>query len=89
MVARSTTEAEARAMTLAICEVLWLKKLLKDLGIKTDQPIPVKCDNKVKLAIAANPVHHDKMKHVDIVFNFIKDHSSKGTIAPQYVCFVN
>jgi hypothetical protein len=33
VVARSTTEAEYRAMALSLCELLWLKDLLKELQL--------------------------------------------------------
>jgi len=34
VVSRSSTEAEFRSMTLAICELLWIKIILEDLRIK-------------------------------------------------------
>ena len=34
VVARSSAEAEFRGMSHGVCELLWLKKLLRDLGFK-------------------------------------------------------
>ena len=80
VVARSTAEAEYRSMALTICEVMWLRQLLKDLGIKDIGSTVVKCDNQAALAIAANPVHHEKTKHVDIDCHFIRDKATEGII---------
>ena len=85
VVARSSAEAEYRSMALVICEVMWLKQLLKDLGLKCLGQTPVHCDNQAALAIAANPVHHEKTKHVDIDCHFIRDKTTEGVITPTYI----
>ena len=52
MVARSSAEAKYGVMALGICEILWLKLLLKDFGIKHDHPMKLFCNNKVAHDIA-------------------------------------
>ncbi|RVX19250.1 Retrovirus-related Pol polyprotein from transposon RE2 [Vitis vinifera] len=46
VVARSSAEAEFRGMALGLCEALWLRLLLQDLGYLSRQPIRLFCDNK-------------------------------------------
>ena len=60
MVARSNVEAEFRAMTHGIDEVLWIKMLLEEL--KTTSPLHMKvfCDNKAAITIAHSPVLHGR-----------------------------
>ena len=41
----SSTEAEYRGAAVAACEVVWLKRILKDLGIPIKDPTPLYCDN--------------------------------------------
>lgn len=72
-------------MTLAICEVLWIKQLIRDLGVSDISAIPIKCDNQATIAIAANPVQHDKTKHVEIDCHFIRDKAKEGEVKPNYV----
>ena len=72
-VARSSAEAEFRGMTLGICEALWLRLLLMDLGYLLRQPIRIYCDNKAACDIAHNPVQHDRTKHVEVDRFFIKE----------------
>lgn len=65
MVARSSAEAEFRAM-VGICELLWLIMLLEDLGFCSNNPMLLYCDNKAAMSIAHDPVQHDRTKHVEI-----------------------
>lgn len=80
VVARSSAEAEYRSMALTTCEVTWLSALLKDIGIKNLPPTILKCDNQAALAIAANPVLHEKTKHVEIDCHYVRDQLQAGTI---------
>ena len=60
-------------MILGICDALWLRLLLMDLGYLLRQPIRLYCDNKATCDIAHNPVQHDRTKHVEVDKFFIKD----------------
>ncbi|XP_061354632.1 secreted RxLR effector protein 161-like [Gastrolobium bilobum] len=62
VIARSSAEAEYRGMAYDICELLWVKSILSDLGISYDQPMNLFCDNKAEIEIAHNPVQHDKTR---------------------------
>ncbi|XP_043718020.1 uncharacterized mitochondrial protein AtMg00810-like [Telopea speciosissima] len=73
LVTRSSAETEFRAMAQGICELLWLKDLLQDLGISSNPPMTLYCDSKSAISIAHNPVQHDKTKHVEIDRHFIKE----------------
>ncbi|KAK3013785.1 hypothetical protein RJ639_010144 [Escallonia herrerae] len=73
VVARSSAEAEFRGIALRVCEALWLRLLLQDLGCVSKQPIKLYCYNKAACDIAHNPVQHDRTKHVEIDRFFIKE----------------
>jgi hypothetical protein len=45
IIALSSTEAKYRGATIATCEVVWLQKLLSDLGQSVDVLIVIYCDN--------------------------------------------
>lgn len=85
VVARSSAEAGYRAMAMATCEVLWVKQLLKDLGITDNVPTPLYCDNRAALAISANPVYHERVKHIDIDCHFIRDQVASKSISPTFI----
>ncbi|XP_020675535.1 uncharacterized protein LOC110094611, partial [Dendrobium catenatum] len=54
-VARSSTEAEYRALAAATAEVIWIRKLLKDFNIELNTPTEIRCDNTSAIALANNP----------------------------------
>ncbi|XP_028055810.1 uncharacterized protein LOC114259975 [Camellia sinensis] len=47
VVAKSSAEAEFRAMTQGVCELLWIRLLLEDLTIHQTDSMRLYCDNKV------------------------------------------
>ncbi|KAL5540944.1 hypothetical protein UlMin_044920 [Ulmus minor] len=73
VVSRSSAESEYRGIALGLCEALWLRLLLQDLGYPPQQPIQLYCDNKAACDIAHNPVQHDRTKHVEVDRFFIKE----------------
>lgn len=46
VVARSSAEAEYKAMVLVTCELIWLKQLLKELQFEEARPMTLICDNQ-------------------------------------------
>lgn len=74
MVARSTAEAEYRAMVLTTCcEVTCLSSLLKDISLTSLPSTITKSDNQAALSIAANLVLHERTKHIVLeVYSLVK-----------------
>lgn len=85
-VSRSSTEAEYRSMAYTTQELLWMKELLHSLGVPHTSPMKLVCDNKSALYIAANPVFHERTKHIENDCHFIRDEIINGTIATTHVC---
>lgn len=85
VVSRSSAESEFRAMALGVCELLWLRLLLGDLGIKLEKSMRLFCDNKSAISIAHNPVQHDRTKHIEVDRHFIKEKLDSGLICTPYI----
>ncbi|RDX77563.1 Vacuolar protein sorting-associated protein 18-like protein, partial [Mucuna pruriens] len=86
VVARSSANAECRAMTQGVCEILWLKRILGELQLPMTLPMKLYFDNnKVAISISQNPDQHDWTKHVEIDRHFIKEKVDEGLICMPFV----
>ena len=85
VVARSSAKVELRAIAHGICELLWLRRLLEELGVTRIMPIKMYCDNKATINISHNPVHHDRTKHMEVDCHLIKKKIEDGTVCMIYV----
>ena len=70
-VARSSTKVEYCALADTTSELLWLRWLLKDLGVSTNSVTPLYYDNQSAIHIAHNDVFHERTKHIEIDYHFI------------------
>ncbi|CAJ2658415.1 unnamed protein product [Trifolium pratense] len=80
VVSRSSSEAEYRALAQATCEAQWLMYLLQDFKIAHPSPVVIYCDNKSALHIAANPVFHERTKHIEMDCHVVRDKVQSGLI---------
>jgi hypothetical protein len=72
-VALLSMEAEYRSVAIVACEVVWLQKLLSNLGQSVDAPIVIYCDNINSILLANNPVYHAMTKHIEVHYHFIRE----------------
>jgi hypothetical protein len=72
-VALSTAEAEYIALCVAVREAVWLHKLLADLFGHEMDSIVIHCDNQSYVKLSENLVFHDKSKHIEIKYHYIRD----------------
>jgi hypothetical protein len=80
VVARSSTEAEYRALADTTSELLWLRWLLQDMGVSLSSATPVYCDNWSAIQIAHNDVFHERTKHIEIDCHFVRHHLLQGSL---------
>lgn len=72
-ISRSSAEAEYKSMASGMKEIIWLLGLLQELGVPILQPVTVLSANKAALQIAANPIFHERTKHIEIESLFSRD----------------
>jgi hypothetical protein len=85
VVSKSTAEAEYRAMSQGLSEMLWVRNLLSELKVLKNSCINVWCDNVSAINLAHNPVQHDRTKHIEIDRFFIKEKLDDGIIKIEHV----
>jgi len=85
VVALSSAEAEFRGMAKGLCELLWLRRLLTEIGFAPNDEIDLFCDNKAAIDISHNPVQHDRTKHVEVDRHFIKQNLENKIIRFPFV----
>jgi hypothetical protein len=73
VVGRSSIEAEFWAMAHGVCELLWLKTLLKELGYNYKDPMRLYCDSKAIINIVQSLTDHDRTKHIEFDWHSIKE----------------
>lgn len=79
-IARSTTEAEFKALALTTCEVIWIQHLLQELGVYLASPPTLYCDNVGASYLATNPIVHSRVKHLELDYYFVRDRVNAKTL---------
>nr|CAN64766.1 hypothetical protein VITISV_009576 [Vitis vinifera] len=72
-------------MTLATCELIWLKHLIRELRFGKDEQMKFICDNQAALHIASNPVFHERTKYIEVDCHFIREKIALGCVATSFV----
>jgi histone deacetylase 1/2 len=72
-VARSSTEAEYKALVDGTTEVLWLRYLLTNLCFSPSSATTIWCDNLGAIYLSINPVFHARTKYVEVDYHFVRD----------------
>ena len=84
-VALSTAEAELYAESAAMQEMLWLRGLLKELGLSSQAGSVVYGDNQSAIAITHNGIKGERTKHVDIKYHFVTETVERGDVVLKWV----
>ncbi|KAM0989066.1 hypothetical protein FF1_013044 [Malus domestica] len=85
IVTLSTCEAEYVAATSCVYHAIWLRNLLKELSMPQEEPTEIYVDNKSTIALAKNPVFHDRSKHIDTRYHYIRECIARKDVQVEYV----
>ena len=76
----STCEAEYVVASSGVCHAIWLSNVLQELQIVQEEPTKIYIDNKSVIAFAKNPVFHERSKHINTRYHFIREHVKEKQI---------
>ncbi|XP_069361062.1 uncharacterized protein [Maniola hyperantus] len=83
-IALSTAEAEYVSLSEAAKEAVFLRRFMAELTRKPCEAITLYTDSQSAMAIAQNPVHHQRTKHIDVRYQFIREAIENGEISLIY-----
>ena len=86
IVTLSTTKAEYIAASEATKEALWLRGLVSELlQVKELKTIVIYYDSQNAVSLSMNQVYHDKTKHVNVKYHFVRDMIKSEAIAIEKI----
>jgi hypothetical protein len=84
-VALSTAEAEYIAACEACTKAVWLRKLISDLFDQIPDSTIIHCDNQSCIRLSEHPMFHERSKHIEIKYYFIRDKVQEGEVKLQCI----
>lgn len=81
----STAESEYIADAFGAKKVVWLRKLLGDIGDSCSGPTQLFIDNESAIKLVKNSEFHKRTKHIDIRYHYIREKCEEGEIVVRYV----
>jgi hypothetical protein len=73
------------ASAAAASQAVWLHRVLEEVT-RVIVPVPtIRMDNTAAIALAKNPVLHDRSKHIDVKFHFTRECVERGDINLEHV----
>ena len=82
--ALSTTEAEYVAAIVAVCQAVWMRRMLRSLCQEQVKGIVIYCDNNSAISLSKNSVFQKRTKHIDTKFHYIRELVNNGEIFLQH-----
>lgn len=84
-VALSTTEAEFVAASEGAKELIWLTRLLNEIGVDCTQKPTLHVDNASAVKLTKNPEFHKRSKHIEIRYFFVRECYLNNQIAIEHI----
>ena len=85
IVALSSCESEYVAAATAACQGIWLARLLAEFSNGEAEQVVLKVDNKSAISLAKNPVFHERSKHIELKYHFIRECVETKKIELEFV----
>ena len=85
LVTLSTTESEYVTAATASKEAIWLRRLLESIESPCAGPTTLNVDNQSAIKLIKNPEFHQRTKHVDIRYHYIREKVQSGDIIVKFV----
>ncbi|KJZ68227.1 hypothetical protein HIM_12384 [Hirsutella minnesotensis 3608] len=85
IVALSTTEAEFMNLTPTGQALLWINRIVQNLGIQSAKPTIIFTDSRNAQLTVLNPMKSARTRHIDVRYKWIIDRVTRGDFDIQHV----
>ncbi|GJW21098.1 ribonuclease H-like domain-containing protein [Tanacetum coccineum] len=82
---RSSGKAKYHGVANVFAETAWLRNVLRKLHSPLSTATIVYCDNVSAVYLSANPVQHQRTKHIEIDIHFVRDVVTAGQVRVLHV----
>ena len=70
---------------MACCEAVWLRKLFSELFGHVLDTTMILCDKQSGIRLSENLMFHNRSKHIDIRYHFIRDMVQRGVVRLDHI----
>jgi len=85
VVSLSSCESEYIAAATGACQGVWLSRLVADLTCCATKKFQLLIDSKSALELSKNPVYHERSKHIDTRYHYIRECIGSGMVEVNHV----
>ena len=85
IVALSSCEANYIAATSATCQAIWMYRLISELTSNGVSTARLMVDNQSAITLSKNTGHHNRSKHIDTRYHFIRECVEEKKIEISFV----
>jgi len=85
VVSLSSCEAEYIAAASSACQGVWLTRLIADLTGEKMQKFRLLMDSRSALELSKNPVYHERSKHIDARYHYIRECVADGIAEVEHI----
>jgi hypothetical protein len=82
----SSSEAEYIALSETSKEIIWMRRVLEELGYKFNQATTIYEDNQSCIVMSSENRSNNRTKHIDIRYHHVRDSVTKKIIECEYLC---
>ena len=84
-VSLSVSESEYKSASALATDNFWLVQFLREIHFSVPLPMSLWCDNQGALNMMDNPVCHDRTKHIDIKYHYVREQILAGNCIFSYI----
>jgi hypothetical protein len=88
-IALSSCESEYVAACTCAKQVIWMRRLLNELRLEQTNETMIYGDNEAARMLSENPIHHDRTKHIDTQYHFLRYQVSERMIKLEHVSTID